>query len=51
MESGLLTLVDNTVDTRTGTICLRGTSVPWTARLWPGQFVEVELPWAWRGRH
>ncbi|MDR2821195.1 MAG: efflux RND transporter periplasmic adaptor subunit [Desulfovibrio sp.] len=43
-ESGLLTLVDNTVDTRTGTIRLRATFRNEEQRLWPGQFVEVELP-------
>lgn len=44
VESGLLTLVDNTVDTRTGTIRLRGLFENSDRRLWPGQFVQVELP-------
>ena len=44
VEKGLLTLVDNSVDTRTGTIRLRGTFENEDRRLWPGQFVEVELP-------
>ena len=43
-EKGLLTLVDNTVDTRTGTIRLRATFENSQRRLWPGQFVQVELP-------
>ncbi|QCC84985.1 efflux RND transporter periplasmic adaptor subunit [Desulfovibrio desulfuricans] len=43
-EKGLLTLVDNTVDTRTGTIRLRATFTNELRRLWPGQFVQVELP-------
>ncbi|MDR0816795.1 MAG: efflux RND transporter periplasmic adaptor subunit [Desulfovibrio sp.] len=43
-EKGLLTLVDNTVDTRTGTIRLRATFENTNRRLWPGQFVQVELP-------
>jgi multidrug efflux system membrane fusion protein len=43
-ETGLLTLVDNTVDTRTGTIRLRATFANDQRRLWPGQFVQVELP-------
>lgn len=43
-EKGLLTLVDNTVDTRTGTIRLRATFENSHRRLWPGQFVQVELP-------
>lgn len=43
-EKGFLTLVDNTVDTRTGTIRLRATFENSQRRLWPGQFVQVELP-------
>lgn len=43
-ENGVLTLVDNTVDTRTGTIRLRATFTNTQRRLWPGQFVQVELP-------
>lgn len=43
-EQGILTLVDNNVDTRTGTIKLRGVFQNNERRLWPGQFVEVELP-------
>lgn len=40
---GVLTFIDNTVDTRTGTIKIRGTFDNNTGALWPGQFVEVEL--------
>ncbi|WP_297228441.1 efflux RND transporter periplasmic adaptor subunit [uncultured Desulfovibrio sp.] len=43
-ERGLLTLVDNEVDTRTGTIRLRGTFANEDRSLWPGQFVTVDLP-------
>ncbi len=43
-EQGLLTLVDNSVDTRTGTIRLRATFENPSRRLWPGQFVQVQLP-------
>ena len=43
-ETGRLTLVDNTVDTRTGTIRLRASFDNPQRRLWPGQFVQVALP-------
>lgn len=43
-ETGRLTLVDNSVDTRTGTIRLRATFENPGRRLWPGQFVQVALP-------
>ena len=43
-ESGFLTLVDNSVDTRTGTIPLRATFANSERRLWPGAFVQVSLP-------
>jgi multidrug efflux system membrane fusion protein len=42
-EHGVLTFVDNTVDTATGTIKLKGTFVNKDKRLWPGQFVDVFL--------
>jgi multidrug efflux system membrane fusion protein len=35
--------VDNTVDTATGTIRLKGTFENRSRRLWPGQFVNVAL--------
>lgn len=43
-ESGQLTLVDNSVDTKTGTIRLRGVFQNAARKLWPGQFVEVSMP-------
>ncbi|SDF18115.1 efflux RND transporter periplasmic adaptor subunit [Desulfovibrio legallii] len=42
--TGALTLVENSVDARTGTIRLRATFANADRRLWPGQFVQVELP-------
>lgn len=40
---GTLTLVDNSVDTRTGTIRLRATFPNKDRALWPGRFVAVNL--------
>lgn len=40
---GIVTFVDNTVDTSTGTIKLKGTFENKGKRLWPGQFVNVVL--------
>lgn len=40
---GTLTFVDNTVDTRTGTIKMRGTFDNADKSLWPGQFVQVVM--------
>jgi len=40
---GILTVVDNTVDTTTGTIKLKATVPNDDRRLWPGQFVNVVL--------
>jgi multidrug efflux system membrane fusion protein len=42
-EQGILTFVDNTVDTTTGTIRLKGTFENREKRLWPGQFVTASL--------
>jgi multidrug efflux system membrane fusion protein len=42
-ETGVLTFVDNTVDTTTGTIKLKGTFPNQDHKLWPGQFVRVTL--------
>jgi len=42
-ESGTLTFVDNSVDTTTGTIKLKGTFSNANSKLWPGQFVNVSL--------
>ncbi len=41
--SGNLTFVDNTVDSTTGTIKLKGTFPNADHKLWPGQFVRVIL--------
>jgi len=40
---GVLTFVDNAVDSNTGTIRLKGTFANQDRRLWPGQFVNVTL--------
>lgn len=40
---GLLTFIENTVDTRTGTIKMRGTFNNTDKSLWPGQFVQVVM--------
>jgi membrane fusion protein, multidrug efflux system len=42
-EHGVLTFVDNSVDTTTGTIRLKGTFGNGETRLWPGQFVDAIL--------
>jgi membrane fusion protein, multidrug efflux system len=42
-EQGLLTFFNNTVDSTTGSILLRGTFQNAQKRLWPGQFVNVVL--------
>jgi multidrug efflux system membrane fusion protein len=42
-EEGVVSFVDNTVDTTTGTIRLKGTFANKERRLWPGQFVRVIL--------
>ncbi|MGB7623631.1 MAG: efflux RND transporter periplasmic adaptor subunit [Terriglobia bacterium] len=42
-EQGVLTFVNNTVDSSTGTILLKGTFPNSGRRLWPGQFVNVAL--------
>lgn len=43
-QKGLLTLIDNNVDSKTGTIPLRGTFQNSDRQLWPGQYVEISLP-------
>ncbi|MBD5641776.1 MAG: efflux RND transporter periplasmic adaptor subunit [Desulfovibrio sp.] len=43
-SEGTLTLVGNQVDTKTGSIRLRGTFQNEDKRLWPGQFAEIALP-------
>ncbi len=42
-ETGTLTLVENSVDTRTGTIRLRASFPNKSRTLWPGQFTAVHL--------
>jgi multidrug efflux system membrane fusion protein len=42
-EQGVLTFVDNAVDTTTGTIRLKGTFANKEKGLWPGQFVNAVL--------
>jgi membrane fusion protein, multidrug efflux system len=42
-ETGVLTFIDNAVDTTTGTIKLKGTFGNQDHKLWPGQFVRVTL--------
>lgn len=42
-ETGRLTFVDNAVDSKTGTIRLKGTFDNADRRLWPGQFVNTAL--------
>jgi multidrug efflux system membrane fusion protein len=43
VETGRLAFFDNSVDTTTGTIMLRGIFDNPENRLWPGQFVKVSL--------
>jgi membrane fusion protein, multidrug efflux system len=42
-EKGRLSFVDNSVDSKTGTIRLKGTFDNTARRLWPGQFVNIAL--------
>ncbi len=42
-EKGILSFFDNSVDSKTGTIRLKGTFKNQNKRLWPGQFVNVVL--------
>jgi multidrug efflux system membrane fusion protein len=42
-DRGTLTFIDNSVDTTTGTIKLKGTFPNGGHKLWPGQFVRVTL--------
>jgi multidrug efflux system membrane fusion protein len=43
LDRGVLTFVDNTVDSTTGTIKLKGTFNNRDHKLWPGQFVTAAL--------
>ena len=42
-STGRLSFINNTVDSNTGTIVLKGTFANGDRRLWPGQFVNVTL--------
>jgi len=42
-EKGILSFFDNSVDSKTGTIRLKGTFENRAGQLWPGQFVDVVL--------
>jgi multidrug efflux system membrane fusion protein len=42
-DTGLLGFINNTVDSTTGTIMLKGTFPNASSQLWPGQFVNVAL--------
>lgn len=42
-EWGVLTFINNTVDTNTGTILLKGTFANRQHRLWPGAYVNVTM--------
>jgi multidrug efflux system membrane fusion protein len=42
-ENGTISFIDNTIDTATATIRLKGTFANKEKRLWPGQFVRVVL--------
>src|SRR5258707_8124047 len=43
LSEGKLTLIDNQIDTATGTLRLKATFENTDERLWPGQFVNVRL--------
>jgi membrane fusion protein, multidrug efflux system len=43
MEAGRLSFIDNAVDTTTGTVMLKAEFPNEDGRLWPGQFVGVQL--------
>ncbi len=43
VERGLLTFIDNNVDSTTGTIKLKGTFQNTERRLWPGEYANVTL--------
>jgi len=47
-ERGVVTFVDNSVDTTTGTIKVKATLPNTDRRLWPGQFVRVTVRLATR---
>lgn len=42
-QHGIVTLIDNNVDIKTGSIPLRGTFENHSRQLWPGQYVDVTM--------
>ena len=42
-EKGVITFIDNAVDSNTGTIRLKGTFANHEKKLWPGQFINIVL--------
>src|SRR4030042_3779081 len=42
-EKGVITFIDNAVDSNTGTIRLKGTFANRERKLWPGQFINIVL--------
>jgi multidrug efflux system membrane fusion protein len=43
LEKGRLTIIDNQVNTSTGTVLMQGTFANADEALWPGEFVRVQL--------
>lgn len=43
LDRGTLTLIDNVIDTSTGTVRLKATFPNQDRKLWPGQFVNIRL--------
>jgi multidrug efflux system membrane fusion protein len=48
LEKGKLTLIDNAVNTATGTVMMQATFANADAALWPGEFVRVQMTIAMR---
>ncbi|OGT37690.1 MAG: hypothetical protein A3F11_11315 [Gammaproteobacteria bacterium RIFCSPHIGHO2_12_FULL_37_14] len=44
IETGEVTFIDNTINTATGTVQLKATFANKQNKLWPGQYVNIELP-------
>jgi multidrug efflux system membrane fusion protein len=42
-EKGVITFIDNAVDSNTGTIRLKGTFANHEKKIWPGQFINIVL--------
>ena len=47
LETGLLSFVDNQINTATGTVALKATFPNDDLMLWPGQYIDVSLPTAY----